>query len=188
MATTLSTALIEHYGGELAAKFGQELSDVEDSLAGEWPTWNHPNRSKRKFRHLPNAAIGRIKLLIKRRALILRGLGDYGLRLSYARDKNGRRGLPFAIMVKPRRSETEASEAAQAHHRTLFNIESVSRDLEMPIEKVEEAALAWRGVIPIRKHVTDFHAAAKAEAKLEAEAKPKVKAPKAKKGVQDASA
>lgn len=182
-AAKLIEALVKQYGGVLAEQYAEELADLECTLCTEWPTWNDENPNKRAFRHLPFPAIGRIKWLLKKRSNILRGLGQYGVRLVYKPGKKGEQGLPFAILVKPRHAEAGPSEEADAHHKVHVDLGQVSIDLDLPIEEIEAALGTWLGKGSARAHVrAHVRKAEKAKARAE---KAKSKA-EDKKEVKDA--
>ena len=82
------------YTPEAAAQYRIELISLEEQLDQGWPGW----RRKEPFGHLDQDKIGWIKKRLKRRDLILRGHGRYGVRLV----QRGGDKPPLAVPVIPR--------------------------------------------------------------------------------------
>lgn len=110
------------YTPEKAAAYGEELGLLEAELDAGWPEW----RNKKPFGHLPKDKIAWIKVRLKRRDLIVRGNGAYGVKLVYKGD------MPMAIPVVPRALRGES-------FRPVVSVPMLARHLGERVDDVQKA-------------------------------------------------
>lgn len=86
-----------HYTPEQVEQYAGEVADLEVQLDEHWPGW----RKREPFNTQPMDKMAWIKERLKRRDMILQGLGAWGVRLVYKGE------YPYAVPVRPVRVDVD---------------------------------------------------------------------------------
>lgn len=116
------------YTPERGEAYAAEVRDLEAELDEGWPGW----RKKQPFNELPTDKIAWIKLRLKRRDLIVRGKGDWGVHIVWQQKPAG--SWPMAIPIRPPRSGPPGE-----RFRPIASASMLSKRLGRPLKDVRDA-------------------------------------------------